>query len=122
MATIQILQSSDTQLSNGKYYAIGTIEDVGQIIYAPFYRLDRIAPLPADADTVPYKLGVSGEWENYSVQAQAALTDAAEKQAADAQAQAKAAQAKYLQLMLASAKASATDDSKPAASTETEAK
>lgn len=115
MATIQILQSSDTQLSNGKYYAIGTIEDLGQIVYAPYFRMDRIAPLPADADSKTYKLNDQCQWEDYSVQAQAAKAkaaqDAADKATADAQeARAEADSAKQTAMQLLMAQASALPD------------
>ncbi len=114
MTTKKYLQTSDTLLTNGKYYVIGEVEDVGQRIYAPYYWLEDLPALPDDADSKPYRLDAWQHWQDWSVDAQAERAQAAENEAqkkiasaqeaqAQAEADAKSAKQQALQTMLAAA-------------------
>lgn len=68
MTQIELIQVFDTP-HDGQYFVKAIVEDVGQPIYPPLYRLDRIPAIPADADKKIYRYTPNAGWQDWSIQA-----------------------------------------------------
>lgn len=74
----EYFMTSDTLLENEQYYIKGSMEDVGQKLYAPLFWLDTLPALPEDADQKVYKLDPYRKWQDATIDAQAERAKEAE--------------------------------------------